>query len=229
MANDVVEKAIAWALSIANDSAHGYDQGNRWGPDYDCSSLVISAFQNAGVPVKTAGATYTGTMRKAFLKCGFVDVTSSVNLSTGAGLVRGDVLLNEIKHTALYLGSGQIVHASGNEYGKALGGQTGDQTGREICTRSYYNSPWDCILRYAVSDAEKETVTVNAPVLSYGSEGNDVVLLQIILDGYRLSPGPIDGEFGTKTEKALKTYQLSKGLTQSGKTDLATWKAFLGT
>ena len=36
------EKAVTWAIKIANDPAHGYDQDNRWGPDYDCSSLVIS-------------------------------------------------------------------------------------------------------------------------------------------------------------------------------------------
>ena len=50
------EKAVTWAIEIANDPAHGYDQDNRWGPDYDCSSLVISAWQQAGVPVKTKGA-----------------------------------------------------------------------------------------------------------------------------------------------------------------------------
>ena len=49
------EKAVTWAIEIANDPAHGYDQDNRWGPDYDCSSLVISAWQQAGVPVKTKG------------------------------------------------------------------------------------------------------------------------------------------------------------------------------
>ena len=32
------EKAVTWAIKIANDPAHGYDQDNRWGPDYDCSS-----------------------------------------------------------------------------------------------------------------------------------------------------------------------------------------------
>ena len=55
------EKAVTWAIEIANDPAHGYDQDNRWGPDYDCSSLVISAWQQAGVPVKTKGATYEKT------------------------------------------------------------------------------------------------------------------------------------------------------------------------
>ena len=141
----VIDKAIDWALSISNDSTHGYDQAKRWGPDYDCSSFVISAFKYAGLNLQS---TYTGNMKADFLKNGFKDVTSIVNLQTGSGLIRGDVLLNQIHHTALYIGNGKIVHASSNENGGAIGGKTGDQTGYEICTRSYYNSPWDCILRY---------------------------------------------------------------------------------
>lgn len=106
------EKAVTWAIEIANDPAHGYDQDNRWGPDYDCSSLVISAWQQAGVPVKTKGATYTGNMKSVFLSCGFKDVTSKVNLSTGSGMKRGDVLLNIASHTVMHIGNGQVVSAS---------------------------------------------------------------------------------------------------------------------
>ena len=146
--SQVIEDAVEWAIGIANDDSHGYDQTNRWGPDYDCSSLVIQAWQNAGVPVKTQGASYTGNMYDAFIACGFVDVTSQVDLSSGSGVVRGDVLLNIVHHTAMSIGNGQIVQASINEHGETTGGQTGDQTGREIYTRSYYNYPWDKVLRY---------------------------------------------------------------------------------
>ena len=146
--SQVIEDAVEWAIGIANDDSHGYDQTNRWGPDYDCSSLIIQAWQNAGVPVKTQGASYTGNMYDAFIACGFIDVTSQVNLSSGSGVARGDVLLNIVNHTAMSIGNGQIVQASINEHGETTGGQTGDQTGREIYTRNYYNYPWDKVLRY---------------------------------------------------------------------------------
>ena len=143
---EVRNAAVAWAKAIAADDTHGYDQSSRWGNDYDCSSLVISAFKNAGVPLT---CTYTGNMKADMLTHGFSNVTSSITLSTGKGLKKGDVLLHETYHTALYIGDGKIVHAAGNEYGRATGGKTGDQTGKEICVANYYNMPWQVVLRYA--------------------------------------------------------------------------------
>ena len=141
----IPEKAVEFAVSVANDNSHGYDQANRWGPDYDCSSLVISAYKAAGVPL---ASTYTGNMWRDFLDHGFT-VPPGVDLATGAGLQPGDVLLNEKSHTALYIGNGKIVNAGGNEFGGVTGGQAGDQTGREIAIVPYYNFPWDVVLRYA--------------------------------------------------------------------------------
>lgn len=157
------EKAIRQMETWAKDDSHGYDQDYRWGEkgDYDCSSAVIQAWQNAGVPVKSGGATYTGDMKNVFLKNGFVDVTSKVNVATGSGLLRGDVLLNEAHHVAMYCGNGKEVEASINEKGTAHGGKPGDQTGKEFLSRSYRNYPWNCVLRYrgnifSASDTEKK-------------------------------------------------------------------------
>ena len=157
------EKAIRQMETWAKDDSHGYDQDYRWGEkgDYACSSAVIQAWQNAGVPVKSGGATYTGDMKNVFLKNGFVEVTSKVNVATGSGLLRGDVLLNEAHHVAMYCGNGKEVEASINEKGTAHGGKPGDQTGKEFLIRSYRNYPWNRVLRYrgnifSASDTEKK-------------------------------------------------------------------------
>lgn len=164
------EKATKQMESWAQDSSHGYDQDYRWGEkgDFDCSSAVIQAWQNVGVPVKTKGATYTGDMKAVFLLCGFKDVTSKVNRSTGSGLLRGDVLLNETHHVAMYCGNGKEVEASINEKGTAHGGQPGDQTGKEFLIRSYRNYPWDCVLRYSENGAAaNDTVTKKQNTVAY--------------------------------------------------------------
>lgn len=163
------ERATKQMESWAQDSSHGYDQDYRWGEkgDFDCSSAVIQAWQNAGVPVKAKGTTYTGDMKAVFLSCGFKDVTSKVNRSTGSGLLRGDVLLNETHHVAMYCGNGKEVEASINEKGTAHGGQPGDQTGKEFLIRSYRNYPWDCVLRYSESSAADNAVVKKQNTRAY--------------------------------------------------------------
>ena len=243
--------AVAWAVAIANNPAHGYDQTSRWGPDYDCSSLVISAWESVGVAVREAGASYTGNMRTAFLRCGFVEVTTQVNLATGAGMRPGDVLLNDAAHTAMVVQPGLIVAARINEQGHATGGQTGDQTGREICQQNYYNYPWNCVLRY-VSDSKAGTIgtgevedkpagAVSAggsapeaelrglPELSRGSRGWPVVTLQgaLIAHGYSCGPDGPDGDFGYNTQNAVCRFQRDAGLPVDGVVDDKAWTRLL--
>ena len=147
-----IDKAVAWAVAIANDDSHGYDQGDRWGPDYDCSSLVIQAYEQAGVPVKAAGASYTGNMCSAFIKAGFADVTKQITLKTGAGLKKGDVLWRT-GHTEMMISATQRVGAHSSETGGKYGAE-GDQTGKEIDIRSY-GGTWTRVLRLPGGSTEE--------------------------------------------------------------------------
>ena len=165
-----VEKYTQQAINIANDNRHGYSQYNRWGnPDYDCSSLVVTVVQNSGIPVKSNGATYTGNMYSVFLKCGFKDVTKSVNLRTGQGLKRGDVLLNTKHHTEIYIGNGKNVGARISEKG-TIYGKAGDQTRQEIRTHSYFNYPWNYVLRYPESYTHNVNNSVDNSITQFAKE-----------------------------------------------------------
>lgn len=42
----------------------------------------------------------------------------------------------------------QIAHASKDENSKLRNGQAGDQTGKEVCIRSWYNRPWNVLIRF---------------------------------------------------------------------------------
>ena len=219
----IPEKALKWMKELAANPAHGYSQARRWGPDYDCSSAIITAYQSAGVPVKDRGATYTGNMKSVFLKCGFTDVTRSCNLYSGAGMLPGDVLLNEIHHTAMYCGGGKVVHARGQSFGSSA---PGDQ-GQEIAITPYYNYPWDCVLRYGAKTGKEEqtvsksTFSVMLPTIRQGSKGGAVRVWQTIIGA------TCDGDFGPATASATVAFQRKNGLAADGIVGPITWAAGL--
>lgn len=231
------ERAVSVMEQWAEDDSHGYDQPYRWGEfgDYDCSSAVISAWEAAGVPVKSSGASYTGNMRGSFLRSGFADVTEVIEPESGKGLLRGDVLLNYQHHTAMYCGDGFEVEASINENGGVSGGQPGDQTGREFLKRPYRNYPWDCVLRFGAENAEKETlsatenVNVCLPSLQRGCSGNAVAAMQGGLKHTNCDLGAdgIDGDFGPVTERAVLSFQKKNGLEEDGICGRETWSRLM--
>lgn len=225
MSKSIPEAALAWAISIANDQRHGYSQQNRNGPDYDCSSLVLSAFRKAGADV--GQATYTGNMRAELLRHGFSDVTASINLASGANLQPGDILLYHIGgtagHTALYAGQGQIVHARGQSYGSS---KPGDQ-GSEIAVTPYYRGRWATVLRYTgggqATQPQQKRYAVNTalPMIQKGDTGQAVRVWQVIVG---VDP---DGEFGYLTKAATLTFQTAHDLEVDGVVGPESWAAGL--
>lgn len=141
-----VEDAISWMVAIAEDNSHGYDQANRWGPDYDCSSLVYEGFRVGGGFALPVHSGYTGTMVADFTAAGFQWLPGQGNSASQCW--RGDILLHIQNHVEVYLGEGMNVGAHSNEFGGITGGQPGDQTGNEISVSGYYAYPWDGILRF---------------------------------------------------------------------------------
>jgi hypothetical protein len=136
-------------VKICGDNSHGYDQAYRYNQygDYDCSSLTIIALQKAGF--KTGDAVYTGNMREEIVGADQFQWLWWDEVGR-EGLRVGDIMLNEYSHTNVYLGNGEVANASGNEWGGAVGGEPGDQTGRELLVRSYYyyGNGIDGVLRY---------------------------------------------------------------------------------
>ena len=150
-----INSALEWATQTANDNTHGYSQQTRWGnPNYDCSSFVISSWEAAGIPVKEAGASYTGNMREAFIKCGFEWIPGTPDVNN---LQPGDILLNEGTHTEMYYGNGMMIGAHGNS-----DGQDGDSGGNEISITKYANKNWTGVLRYVGKNTASSSSTAVA-------------------------------------------------------------------
>lgn len=225
---NAIDKAVAYMLDLVTDPKHGYDQNNRWGPNFDCSSSIIESWEKgAGVPVKSAGATYTGNMRTAFKKCGFKDIP----YEKGMKLIKGDVILNEKYHTVMYVEEGKIAQFSINEKGKTTGGQTGDQTGRESIVGKFYeySKGWDYVLRYTGEETKQEEKKVNITLkeLMMGSKGPEVKSLQILLYANGYNCGTADGVFGPKTDAALRNFQRARGLKVDGVCGKCSWTSIL--
>lgn len=225
-----IERVCALAIEMANDNSHGYSQYDRWGPDYDCSSLIIYLWTACGVDVKSRGATYTGNMYNAFLQAGFRKVNPAIEV-----LEAGDVLLNVTRHTALYIGDNKIVHAAGSETG-GIHGKPGDQTGYEICIATYYDFPWDYVLRYEdpeqpvnnspvhINYTDRACYNTKMPMISRGFIGPAIAAMQAALryHGFYLDD-EITGNFDAATETAVLDFQRKHKIEIDGICGPETW------
>lgn len=232
----------SFAELIAKDDSHGYSQVNRWGnPDYDCSSLAISAAEYAGIPVKGYGATYTGNMVSAFTKAGF----RAISYGNDKKLIRGDILLNTVHHAAIYVGDNKLVEACIDESGSIQGKTPGDQTGHEIHSRLMYNYPWEYILRWPESDPSPDpptppgpedpdcsytagnSVVIYGPELKYKDYGPAVAAAQGAINYHGFGPIEINGFFSTRMRDAVKKLQQSKHISVDGIIGPQTWRALM--
>ena len=218
----IINAATTELIRIANNNDYGYSQeaDERMTISRDCSSNVILAWEKAGIPVFSKyGATYTGNIQPTFQAAGFINVTHSINLETGEGLIIGDVLLRIGHHVAGYIGKNaagvrEIVQAESNEKGTTTGGKPGDQTRREIYIKEYYNSPphWDIVLRYPEVE---ETPTWNVDKnLHYGDKNSDVYEVALALEqqGYGASLAATEktnkiARYGDNMKIAIENFQ----------------------
>ena len=152
-----ITKMVNHAKDLAADDSHGYSQARRWGPDFDCSSFMYECAHFAGydVGVGPDATRYTGTMPEDFRKAGFTAVPFDGNL---ADLDPGDILLNVVNHTEMYVGNGKFAGAHIAETGD-VDGQPGDQTGDEISVCDAYipSFGWDYVLVPPAEDGSDVT------------------------------------------------------------------------
>lgn len=135
-------------LRLVNDDSHGYSQSNRWGPDYDCSSSIITALKWAGFDTGNASTTFN--MSSELTKHGWERLPYK-------NPKKGDILLNDDKHVEMSLGNGMDAgfhSAHGHP-------ETGDQAHEAYVGRD--PGGWAAILRYkngfgdSLADAIEET------------------------------------------------------------------------
>lgn len=146
----MIEGAVSFCESEADDPRRGYNQAKRDGTQYDCSSLVCRALGKMGFDVPVPSFS-TRSMGEWLESHGFVWHDGL------GGVQRGDIVW-KTGHTAFATSSTRIVEACIDERGKTYGGQDGDQTGNEVRCCNLYNYNWAGYWRYTVQ-AEEEDMT----------------------------------------------------------------------
>lgn len=196
-----IEKAVAWAEQIAADDRHGYSQVHRNSPDYDCSSLVGTALSKAGFAVSKYST--TRNLESQLIKCGFT--------KCHAPWKRGDIHLAAGHHVTMSTDSSHIVHASQSENG-GIDGQTGDQTGREICVRPYYDLPYNNLVhyRYVVNEEPQKIIPELSTVASARSFDRKIAGAYHTNDRYNLRIG------AGMNERVILTLPMGTGVRNYG-------------
>jgi cell wall-associated NlpC family hydrolase len=160
---------------------------------YDCSGLVMRAFQHAGITIpRVAADQYAGGGTKVSL----------------ADAEAGDLLFfasdvsqpSTVYHVVMYLGHDRVLSAP--------------FTGTDVQIQPLFTTN---LLPLVV----RPTAGLTLP-LKLGATGWSVTQLQLALDrhGNNLTA---DGGFGPATKTAVKAWQAKKGLSPNGVVDLNTW------
>lgn len=135
-----VDRAVEEAIYLAGPGNLGYTQGpDRWhvwaNGHGDCASFAITVLQNAGIDC--GGATYTGDLKPCLRRAGWSQISISRRHKGCLVLKPSNESPNGHGHVALCVDSKRVAEALANEYGTAMGGRPGDQTGNEVVVRNY--------------------------------------------------------------------------------------------
>lgn len=126
----------------------------------------------------------------------------------------------------------QVITVEGN----TSVGSTVISNGGGVCKKSYpigyanivgYGRPDWTAAEKAETAIEQKTVSVQLPVLRKGDKGNAVNALQILLNGKGYNCGSADGDFGVKTDTAVKKLQKDNNLIVDGIVGVNTWAQLL--
>ena len=200
-------------LSGSKSSCSGCKyQGKR---AFDCRGLTYISCKEAGLKISSIGAT-SQYNADDWIEKGTID---KMPANTSCCVFRQDQTDKKtMKHTGFNLGDGYTVDCRGHATGTV-----------KKLTSSY---PWT---HYAIPKGAYEEIDAPSPVpdtnsgtrstVRKGIKGDDVKTLQegLLALGYPLPKYGADGDFGSETLAALKTFQTNCGLTVDGVCGPATW------
>ncbi len=182
---------------------------------FDCAGFVYWLLKMAGVSFYGTGATTQWNTPSNWAAKGEIK-TMPRDLVCCVYKWRTD----RMSHTGMSMGDGNggVIHCSGTvKRGNAF---------TDASPWTHWGIPAGL---YTTDELRKAGLTVdeskNIPTLRRGSQGDEVAELQALLNAKYGANLDIDGDFGAKTEAAVKSFQKAHGLTIDGIVGPKTWAA----
>ena len=222
---NVRAKIAELAMKAAKNNVVGYDQYQRdtywkqlqnagYDPsrittacEADCSAGVIANVKAVGYllgidKLKNVTATYTGNMRSAFEAAGFTVLTASKYLTSPDYLLPGDILLNDLYHTATNITKGA----------KSDEGSNPADTDRYIVGSGSVK-----VKHFLVGAVDPQVKTIQRILNALGYKGKDGKMLVV------------DGDLGANTSYAIASFQAAAGMDPDNPGTVATltWEKLL--
>jgi LysM repeat protein len=122
-----INNANDYMYNLVTDKKHGYSQENRYGPDYDCSSSIMTSLRLGGkfdVPVKGVN---TASMKKYLEKIGYKVVSNNEKPQ------KNDIKLRPATakrggHVVMFRSPTMVMEFSSSRGHKEKGDQTGNES-----------------------------------------------------------------------------------------------------
>ena len=211
---EIAQGARDWALKKVGCK---YSQAKRTQENiFDCSSLVARAYSALGKAWKYGGRVplscnevydddfeliWPATYAEIGKKLGGSSVITKANQPGDLQFLNTmkTSRANKITHVTMVASASKIVHARGTAYGVRMDSLT--HYAGKVCALTRYNPACDLVV---------------------GHKGYRTAALQKALNAKGGADLSGDGEFGLKTQTAVKAFQKSAGLPVTGKGDAAT-------
>lgn len=212
-AEEFVQKCLA-------EEGDEYQWGGEYAPgtspdrtrEWDCSGLVYTKLLELGI---SAPRNSTAQLNWCRENGTIISLEEAIH-------TRGALLLRE-GHVAVSLGDGRTIEAMGEQWGVGIFSASNRTfTDGGLVPGLTYNGK-----RVSPAPAQPETPAQPGarPTLRSGSQGSDVRFLQQKLKDLGYDPGPVDGIFGPRTERAVRSFQAARGLAVDGIVGRRTWAA----
>ena len=200
---------IVSKCQVLNGTKGGACEKCKWNNTriFDCRGFTKDCLERAGViKLEGGGATSQYNYNGNWVKKGKISEMPNVVCC----VFQYNSSTNKMAHTGLHVGDGKIIHCSVNV-------QTGSTSDKSWTNYAIPKGLYDD------NEINNAGEVISMKTVKKGSKGEEVKQLQTMLKALGYDCGLADGNFGAKTDAAVRAFQEKEGLLIDGIVGKQTW------